>query len=139
MRMLGVIPSVKIDIRYSTTNNFVGERIDGYLAPKCILTAQAAEAVKQVQADLEAFGLGLKIFDCYRPQRAVDQFIRWGHDLADTKMKDRFYPDVEKQNLFKEGYIAGPSSHSRGSTVDITIVRPFRKRNRRRARHGFTV
>jgi zinc D-Ala-D-Ala dipeptidase len=117
-----IIPSVEMDIRYFTTDNFVGQRIDGYLAPKCILTAQAAEALKQVQADLDPFGLGLKVFDCYRPQRAVDQFIRWAHDLADIKMKNVFYPDVGKENLFKEGYIAGPSSHSRGSTVDLTIV-----------------
>src|SRR5215813_5981436 len=117
-----VIPNIQTDIRYFTTNNFVGERVDGYLAPRCILTIKAAEALQKVQADLEPFGLGLKLFDCYRPQRAVDHFIRWARDLADTKTKDRFYPEVDKKNLFKEGYIATPSSHSRGSTVDLTII-----------------
>jgi D-alanyl-D-alanine dipeptidase len=117
-----VIPDIRKEIRYFTTNNFVGQKIDGYLAPKCILTLKAAEALKKVQADLKPFGLGLKVFDCYRPQRAVDHFVRWAKDLEDTKMKNRFYPDVEKKNLFKEDYIAARSSHTRGSTVDLTIV-----------------
>jgi D-alanyl-D-alanine dipeptidase len=117
-----IIPGIRLEIRYFTDNNFVGQRIDGYLAPKCILTVKAAEALKKVQADLKPFGLGLKLFDCYRPQRAVDHFIRWAKDLADTRMKSRFYPDVDKKNLFKEDYIAARSSHTRGSTVDLTIV-----------------
>ncbi len=117
-----VITNIQTDIRYFTANNFVGQRVDGYLAPGCILTIKAAEALQKVQTDLEPFGLGLKQFDCYRPQRAVDHFIRWARDLADTKMKSRFYPDVDKKNLFKESYIAARSSHSRGSTVDLTIV-----------------
>jgi zinc D-Ala-D-Ala dipeptidase len=117
-----VVPNIQTDIRYFTTNNFVGQRVDGYLAPRCILTIKAAQALQKVQADLEPFGLGLKLFDCYRPQRAVDHFIRWASDLADTKTKDRFYPEVDKKNLFKEGYIATPSSHSRGSTIDLTII-----------------
>lgn len=87
-----VVPNIQTDIRYFTTNNFVGQRVDGYLAPRCILTIKAAEALQKVQADLEPFGLGLKLFDCYRPQRAVDHFIRWARDPADTKTKDRFYP-----------------------------------------------
>jgi D-alanyl-D-alanine dipeptidase len=117
-----VIPGIRFEIRYFSDNNFVGQRIDGYLAPECILTLKAAEALKKVQADLKPFGLGLKVFDCYRPQRAVDHFIRWAHDLEDTKTKNRFYPDVEKKNLFKENYIAARSSHTRGSTMDLTIV-----------------
>jgi D-alanyl-D-alanine dipeptidase len=117
-----IIPGIRLEIRYFTDNNFVGERIDGYLAPKCILTLKAAEALKKVQDDLRPFGLGLKLFDCYRPQRAVDHFIRWAKDLADTRMKSRFYPDVDKKNLFKDGYIAARSSHTRGSTVDLTIA-----------------
>jgi len=117
-----VIPGIRLEIRYFTDNNFVGQRIDGYLAPRCILTLKAAEALKKVQDDLRPFGLGLKLFDCYRPQRAVDHFIRWAKDLADTRMKSRFYPDVDKKDLFKEGYIAARSSHTRGSTVDLTIV-----------------
>lgn len=117
-----VIPTVQRDIRYFTSDNFVGQRIDGYVAPQCILTVKAAEALREVQADLGSFGLGLKVFDCYRPQSAVQQFVRWARDLDDTKTKNRFYPDVEKSSLFKEGYIAARSSHSRGSTVDLTIV-----------------
>lgn len=126
-----VIPGIRLEIRYFTDNNFVGQRIDGYLAPKCILTVKAAEALKKVQADLEPFGLGLELFDCYRPQRAVDHFIRWAKDLADTRMKSRFYPDVDKKNLFKEDYIAARSSHTRGSTVDLTIVAVAGDRNGR--------
>jgi len=117
-----VVPGIRKDIRYFTANNFVGERIDGYTAAKCLLTAKAAEALKRVQADLKPFGLGLKVFDCYRPQRAVNHFIRWAKNLGDTRMKGRFYPDVAKKNLFKEGYIAARSSHTRGSTVDLTLV-----------------
>jgi D-alanyl-D-alanine dipeptidase len=117
-----VVPGIRKDIRYFTANNFVGEKIDGYHAAKCLLTAKAAEALKRVQADLKPFGLGLKIYDCYRPQRAVNHFIRWAKDLNDTKMKSRFYPDVAKKDLFKEGYIAARSSHTRGSTVDLTLV-----------------
>jgi len=117
-----VIPGIKIDLRYYTDRNFVGERIDGYLQPGCILSEQAAQALKAVQDELQAFGLGLKIFDAYRPQRAVDHFVRWAEDLLDTRMKAEFYPDVKKEDLFKEQYIAARSSHSRGSTVDLTIT-----------------
>lgn len=117
-----VIPDIKIELRYYSDHNFVGQRIDGYLEPRCILTAQAAQALKKVQEELRRFGLGLKIFDAYRPQRAVDHFVRWAEDLQDTKMKAEFYPDVDKQDLFKKQYIAAKSSHSRGSTVDVTIT-----------------
>ena len=117
-----VVPGIKMEIRYFTSNNFTGRRVDGYLAPRCILTIQAAGTLKKVQNELEPFGLGLKVYDCYRPQRAVDDFIRWANDLADTKTKSQFYPNVDKKNLFKENYIAARSSHTRGSTVDLTIV-----------------
>ena len=117
-----VVPAIRKDIRYFTANNFVGEKIDGYRAAKCLLTARAAEALKRVQAELKPFGLGLKVYDCYRPQRAVNHFIRWAKDLNDTRMKRRFYPDVDKKDLFKEGYIAARSSHTRGSTVDLTLI-----------------
>ncbi|MEN6441209.1 MAG: M15 family metallopeptidase [Syntrophobacter sp.] len=117
-----VIPDIRVELRYYSNHNFVGERIDGYLEPKCILTRQAAEALGKVQKDLGKFGLGLKIYDSYRPQRAVDHFVRWAKDLDDTRMKKEFYPDVNKQDLFKDGYIASKSGHSRGSTVDLTIV-----------------
>jgi D-alanyl-D-alanine dipeptidase len=117
-----VIPGVALEIRYFSNNNFIGEPIDGYLAPRCLLTTAAAEALAQVQEELKPFQLALKVFDCYRPQQAVDHFVRWAADLADTKMKKQFYPEVEKKELFSQGYIAAKSSHSRGSTVDLTLV-----------------
>lgn len=117
-----VVPGLVLDLRYCSTHNFVGERVDGYEAPRCILTAPAADALKEVQEELKPFGLGLKVFDAYRPQRAVDHFVRWAKNVEDTRMKPEFYPGVDKKNLFKEGYIAEKSSHTRGSTVDLTIV-----------------
>ncbi len=117
-----IIPTLQVDPRYYGSHNFVGERIDGYLAPRVILTRPAAEALQRVQQELKLFGLGLKLFDGYRPQRAVAHFVRWAQDLDDTRMKADFYPEVDKHNLFKDGYIAEKSGHSRGSTVDLTLV-----------------
>jgi zinc D-Ala-D-Ala dipeptidase len=117
-----VVPDIKAELRYYTTENFIGERIDGYVGPRCILTKVSAEALKRVQEDLKPFGLGLKIYDAYRPQQAVNHFVRWAKDLQDTRMKSKFYPEVEKRDLFSQGYIAEKSSHTRGSTVDLTIV-----------------
>ncbi len=117
-----VVPGVHLDIRYFTAHNFVGAKVDGYRAPKCLLTRHAAEALHGVQKDLQPFGLSLKIYDCYRPQSAVNHFVRWAKDVSDTKTKKEFYPDIDKRNLFKDGYIAEKSGHSRGSTVDVTIV-----------------
>lgn len=117
-----VVPSVKLDIRYYTDYNFVGQRIDGYNAPKCLLTPDASEALLKVQEELLQQSFSLKLYDCYRPQRAVDHFVRWAEDVSDLRMKAEFYPNVDKQNLFTDGYIASRSSHSRGSTVDLTIV-----------------
>ena len=116
------IPSVQLDIRYYTTDNFVGSRIDGYDAPKCFLTREAAVALEKVQEELARNGQSLKIFDCYRPQRAVDHFVRWAKDLSNQEMKSKYYPSVEKENLFRDGYIAARSGHSRGSTLDLTII-----------------
>ncbi len=116
------IPTIKLDIRYYTSDNFVGKRIDGYENPRALLTKQAAESLKNVQNELVIFGLSLKVYDAYRPQRAVDHFVRWAKDLKDTKMKLKYYPRVEKENLFSEGYIFNKSGHSRGSTIDVTIV-----------------
>ncbi len=100
------IPSITTDIRYYTPHNFVGERIDGYNAPKCLLTIEAANALKKVQEDLKPFSLSLKIYDCYRPQGAVDHFVRWAKDIADVRTKKEFYPTVDKSRLFADGYIA---------------------------------
>ena len=116
------VPDAVFDVRYYTAHNFVGERIDGYLAPRVILTRQAAKALAGVQADLAAFGLSVRVYDGYRPQRAVNHFVRWGEDIGDTRMKEEFYPAVDKKNLFRDGYIAKKSGHSRGSTVDLTIM-----------------
>ena len=116
-----VIPSVIQEIRYHSAYNFIGERIDGYDEPCAILTVQAAEALKKVSDDLAKLGFCLKIFDAYRPKRAVDHFVRWAEDDDDLRMKKYFYPDVDKRDLFKIGYIAKKSGHSRGSTVDLTL------------------
>ncbi len=115
-------PSITLDIRYYTPHNFVGEPIDGYNKPKCLLTGEAAEALKKVQNELRQFDLSLKVYDCYRPQRAVMHFVKWASNIQDIKTKEEFYPTVDKRNLFRDGYIAERSSHSRGSTVDLTIV-----------------
>jgi zinc D-Ala-D-Ala dipeptidase len=117
-----VIPDVVMDIRYYSPHNFVGERVDGYLAPKCYLTKDAAQVLAEVQKELVPYSLTLKIYDCYRPQRAVNHFVRWAKDIENTKTMREFYPTIDKRNLFKDGYIAEKSGHSRGSTIDLTIV-----------------
>lgn len=117
-----MIPNLRTDLRYYGTNNFIGEPIDGYIRPKCILTEEAAKAIKKVQEEFEKLGFGLLIFDAYRPQRAVDHFMRWSKDSTDTRMKEKFYPNIAKKDLFTEGYIAEKSGHTRGSTVDVSIV-----------------
>ncbi len=117
-----VIPKLRTDLRYYSSNNFIGEPINGYIKPKCILTKEAAEALKKVQEEFERLGFGLLIFDAYRPQTAVNHFVRWSKDSTDTKMKEQFYPNINKKDLFEEGYISSKSGHSRGSTIDVTIV-----------------
>jgi len=115
------VPDVILEIRYYSTYNFVGERIDGYEEPVAILSKEAAEALKQVSDELVAKGYRLKIFDAYRPQKAVTRFMNWALDIDDIRMKDYFYPELEKDVLFPQGYIAEYSGHSRGSTVDLTL------------------
>ena len=117
-----MIPEALLDIRYYGEHNFLGEHVDGYNAPKCLLTKDAAEALAKVQKDLIPYSLTLKIYDCYRPQRAVDHFVRWAKEIDNTKTRQEFYPTVDKRNLFSDGYIDSKSGHSRGSTVDLTIV-----------------
>ncbi|EHB0089846.1 M15 family metallopeptidase, partial [Salmonella enterica] len=117
-----VAPDVQVDMRYFTSHNFIGRPIKGYNAPVCLLTRPAANAVKQVADRLRPFGLTLKIYDCYRPQSAVNDFIAWAKDPSQNQMKNEFYPLVEKKRLFEEGYLAARSGHSRGSTLDLTIV-----------------
>ncbi|WP_133130369.1 M15 family metallopeptidase [Legionella yabuuchiae] len=117
-----VAPNIIQDIRYATANNFTAHPVPGYVAPRCILTREAALKLKEVQASLNARGYGLKVFDCYRPQRAVDAFIRWSKH-PDTSTKPRYYPYEDKNRLFPKGYIAEYSGHSRGSTVDLTLIK----------------
>jgi len=117
-----VIPDVLLDVRYYSAYNFVGARVDGYLAPVAILTQEAAWALEKVGDELRAQGYLLKIFDTYRPQKAVAHFVRWAQDLNDTIYRHAFYPDVDKSKLFELGYISQRSGHSRGSTVDLTLV-----------------
>ncbi|MBN2395746.1 MAG: M15 family metallopeptidase [Candidatus Atribacteria bacterium] len=116
------IPDSIFEVRYYSTDNFVGSRVDGYLAPKVILTIEAVRALAAVADELSQQGLALKIFDGYRPQQAVNHFIRWVADGEDEKMKDKYYPEVDKKDLFSLGYIAKKSGHSRGSTVDLTLI-----------------
>lgn len=116
------VPGIVYDLRYATSDNFLGVPVDGYQKARCIISLQAAEGLRQIQEELARFGLGLKIFDAYRPQRAVDHFVRWAGDPADVRMKEQYYPGLVKSRLIPDGYIAKKSGHSRGSTVDLTIV-----------------
>lgn len=115
------IPDVLLDIRYYSSFNFVGERIDGYEEPIAIITKQAAQALKKVNEQAKRLGYRLKVFDCYRPQMAVDHFVRWGDQKDNISMKKYFYPEIDKDKVFELGYIAKKSSHSRGSTIDLTL------------------
>ena len=117
-----VIPDALLDVRYYSTYNFVGARVAGYEAPVVLLTREAAAVLRLVSDDLRTQSLRLVIYDGYRPQRAVDHFARWAEDLSDMAMKPVFYPDVDKAELFQRGFIARRSGHSRGSTVDLTLL-----------------
>lgn len=116
------VPGLVVDMRYHGEENFIGRRIAGYEAPACLLAKDAADALARAQAALEASGYGLKVFDCYRPARAVADFAAWARDPHDEKRKADYYPNTDKSRLFELGYIADRSGHSRGSTVDVTIV-----------------
>ena len=116
-----VVPDAILEIRYYTSYNFVGARIDGYLQPTALLTREAADSLRAVSDDLLAQGYRLKIFDAYRPQCAVDHFGRWAADVSDTLMKQYFYPNLDKSVLFEQEYILEKSGHTRGSTVDLTL------------------
>ena len=116
------IPDVLLDVRYYSTYNFVGARIDGYESPIVLLTRPAADALRLVNADMLSQGYRLVLYDGYRPQRAVDHFARWAEDLSADAMKPVFYPDVDKADLFEQGFIARRSGHSRGSTIDLTLL-----------------
>ncbi len=116
-----VVSDAILDIRYYSANNFIGDRVDGYEQEVALLTKEAAAALKKAGEEIRNRGLCFKIFDAYRPQMAVDHFVRWGRDLSDVRMKEYYYPDVSKEDLFKLGFIAKHSGHSRGSTVDLSL------------------
>lgn len=120
--LAAVAPTILLDIRYAGPDNFVGAPVDGYEAPRCLLSPPAARALAGLQQELRAFGLGLIVHDCYRPQRAVNHFMRWSRDPAALETRARYYPNEDKSTLFEKGYIAERSGHSRGSTVDLGLV-----------------
>ena len=115
------VPGIIQEIRYYSTYNFIGDRVDGYEEPCALLTKEAARALKSVSNEMMVHGYRLKVFDAYRPVCAVKHFILWGIEDQDIRMKPYFYPDLQKHELFEKGYIAKQSSHSRGSTVDLTL------------------
>ncbi|MEZ6030977.1 MAG: M15 family metallopeptidase [Hyphomonadaceae bacterium] len=116
------VSGLAVEMKYFSDDNFVGRPIAGYEAPICLLTTEAAAALSQAQASAGAFGLGLKVFDCYRPRRAVADFVMWAKNLSDQTRKTVQYPNVDKSRLFELGYIAERSGHSRGSTLDLTLI-----------------
>ena len=116
------VPGIIQEIRYFSTYNFIGDRIDGYEEPCALITVEAARALKAVSSELNVKGYRLKVFDAYRPACAVRHFVMWGIEDLDLRMKPFFYPDLEKQELFSKGYVASKSSHSRGSTIDLTLL-----------------
>ena len=117
-----LIPSIMLDVRYASSDNFIGRPIAGYKAPKIFISREAAQVLKLIQAELQQEGLSLKIFDAYRPQRAVDDFVRWAADPNDIATKAKYYPEIKKGRIIPDGYVAEKSGHSRGSTLDLTIV-----------------
>jgi len=121
VNLTDAVPDAILEIRYYGTYNFVGDRIDGYLQPTALLTKRAADSLKAVSDDVIKMGYRLKIYDAYRPQMAVDHFVRWAADVQDTRMKKYFYPNLDKSVLFEQDYIAEKSGHTRGSTVDLTL------------------
>jgi len=116
-----LVPDIALDIRYAGNDNFVGVPIDGYNAPKCYLRTAAAQALQRIEETLRKDNLRLNLFDCYRPARAVQHFVRWAGDLADQRTKPRYYPNLDKRTLLGD-YIAPVSGHSRGATVDLTLL-----------------
>lgn len=127
-----VDPSIFVEMRYFSSWNFIGKPIAGYKSNTCYLTKKAAEALVRVQKQLKEHDYSLLVFDCYRPKKAVQEFLRWTRDSKDMRMKTIFYPDEEKQTLISRGYISSKSGHSRGSTLDLTIIKkdtPLRERS----------
>ncbi len=126
-----IAPDIQEDMKYAGSNNFTGRKIAGYHRARCILTYQAAIHLKKAQDEAKKLGYGLKVYDCYRPVSAVDDFFRWSQNSQDRAKKDFFYPRIPKDELFEKGYIARYSSHSRGSTVDLTLIKPAQASNKK--------
>lgn len=120
--LLSVIPDAVLDLKYFTGDNFVGQRIEGYEKELCLITRPAAQALLRVQHELANFGLGIKVFDAYRPQRSVNHFIEWCGESGPSLNQSRFFPSLHRSELFSQGYLVRHSSHSRGSTVDLTLI-----------------
>jgi D-alanyl-D-alanine dipeptidase len=116
-----LVPDIALEMRYAGSDNFTGVPVDGYLAPKCLLLRPVAQALQRVEASLRERHLRLKVFDCYRPARAVRHFVRWAGDLSDQRTKPQYYPNLDKRELLG-GYIAPVSGHSRGATLDLTLL-----------------
>lgn len=149
-KSLGFVELNEIDstilssLRYFTEENFLGTQVDGYKKNTVVMTVQCAQALKKVQEEVKKDGYCLVVYDAYRPQKAVNHFVKWALDAADQKKKDQYYPRVDKANVFDLGYIAMRSGHSRGSTVDLTIIKDGRKPHSIRIRDrklldGYTV
>lgn len=139
-----VDPTIIASVRYATHENFVGKPVDGYKAPVVIMTKQAAQALKKVQEAVKKDGYCLVVYDAYRPQQAVNHFMRWSEDINDQSKKDHYYPRVDKANVFELGYVAKRSGHSRGSTVDLTIIKDGQlphaiKATARKLLDGYTI
>ena len=117
-----IVPDIVIDLRYGTSDNFMGKPVDGYISNTAVGTNELAKGLKMAQKKLNPFGLGIKIYDSYRPQKAVNHFIRWSKLKSDTINKNQYYPELKKNTLFDLGFIASKSGHSRGSTVDVTLI-----------------
>lgn len=116
------IPDIALEIRYASKENFMGRVVNGYESPKVVLTKKALSALKRAQSEFKQLGYGIKVFDAYRPQRAVDDFMQWIKAENDTVMKQKYYPQLDKKKLVPQGYIAEKSGHSRGSTLDLTLI-----------------
>ena len=137
-------PTIIISARYYTSENFTGARVDGYMGPVIMITMEAAQALKRVQESVNKQGYNLVIYDGYRPQRAVNYFWRWAHDISNQVKKDQYYPRVNKEKVFELGYVMARSGHSRGSTVDLTLIEQGKnihpiKEKRRQLLDGFTI
>lgn len=118
------IPNIRVELRYATKKNFTGKIVEGYYSKKKVIGTKAlSKALTKIQEKLHSKGLGLKIYDAYRPQRAVNEFLSWSKNPKDTINKQVYYPQIPKERLFELGYIAAKSGHSRGSTIDLTLIR----------------